>query len=282
MKSFTLETSADTAAYDYLSRLSPDRWAWEYLRRNEAFRADAALRGPEDISERKAPCADIRILRPRVSQALAERWGLAFMPSPGLNGFEADAVWSHYVFPDQFEVACTPRRPGEACDVFERGVMVCDVTHITDRHAREYLLVRRQGRVLQVRCTGMSLLSQEPARMKPQLASIDRYRKRLVIQNFAHRLYARSLKPAAARWTKTTQILRNGLIALDGQKAGLSQREIACLMHGHRLVAEGWGSDTSTLRASVRYLLRKAEALREGGYLTDLLDAPAIQGQRAA
>ena len=108
MKTFTLETNAETAAYDYLSRLSSDRWAWEYARRNDDLRDDAAHRSDDDISEKKADCADIRILRSRVPQTLAERWGLVFMPDPDLNGFEADAVWSHYVFPDQVEVNCTP------------------------------------------------------------------------------------------------------------------------------------------------------------------------------
>ena len=44
MKTFALETSAETAAYDYLSHLSADRWAWEYVRRNDDFRDDAESR----------------------------------------------------------------------------------------------------------------------------------------------------------------------------------------------------------------------------------------------
>ena len=58
MKTFTLETNAETAAYDYLSRLSSDRWAWEYARRNDDLRDDAAHRSDDDISEKKADCAD--------------------------------------------------------------------------------------------------------------------------------------------------------------------------------------------------------------------------------
>lgn len=34
MKTWILETDAFTAQYDYLSRLSDDRWAWEYARRS--------------------------------------------------------------------------------------------------------------------------------------------------------------------------------------------------------------------------------------------------------
>jgi hypothetical protein len=281
MKTFRLETNSETAAYDYLSRLSPDRWAWEYIRHNDDFRSDAAHRGKDDIAEKKADCADIRILRSRVSQTLAERWGLIFMPDPDLNGFEADAVWSHYVFPDQVEVNCTPRKPGQSCDIWERTVPVCQITHVTDRSAREYLLVRGNDCVVQVRCTGQTLLGLEPVRMKLQISDLASHKRKLKLQTAAFRLYGKGPNTSAARWTKTTQILRNGVIALDCLKAGMSQREIASLLHGPKTVAEDWGVDGSALRASVRYVIAKAEGLRDGGYMVELLGA-RLGGDRQA
>ena len=106
MKTFTLGTTAETERYDYLSRLSMDRWAWEFARRNTELLEDARTLAQDGVSEMKAPCENtrIRLLRPRTTQTLAERWGLVFMPDPKLNGFEADVVWSHYVFPHQVEV----------------------------------------------------------------------------------------------------------------------------------------------------------------------------------
>ena len=76
MKTFTLSSEGVLARYDYLSRLSPDRWAWEYARRNPDLRRDAEARSDDDVSEMKAPCADIRLLKPRNPQRLAHRWGL--------------------------------------------------------------------------------------------------------------------------------------------------------------------------------------------------------------
>lgn len=281
MKTFTLATSAETAPYDYLSRLSLDRWAWEYVRRNEDFRDDASNRVDADISEKKAECADIRILRSRVSQKIAERWGLVFMPSPELNGLKADAVWSHYVFPDQVEVNCTPRKPGQGCDIFERTTPHCSITHVTDSAAREYLLIRGNGCIVQVRCTGMSLLSLEPVRMKLQTSDMVAYERKHKLQREALRLYGKGPDTSAARWTKTTQILRNGVIALDCLKAGMSQREIASLLYGPATVAADWGVDGSALRAALRYVIRKAEGLRDGGYLVELLGA-RMGGDRQA
>jgi hypothetical protein len=281
MKTFTLATSADTAPYDYLSRLSLDRWAWEYARRNDDLRHDASGRSDSDISEKLAPCAPIRLLRSRVPQKLAERWGLVFMPDPGLNGINADAVWNHFVFPDQVEVNCTPRKPGQSCDIWDRTVHHCSITHVTDSAAREYLLIRGKGCIVQVRCTGTSHLSIEPVRMKMQTPNLIRLDRKLKVQKEALRIFGKGPDTSAARWTKTTQILRNGVIALDCLKDGMSQREIASLLYGPATVAADWGVDGSTLRASLRYVIRKAEGLRDGGYLVELLGA-RLGGDRQA
>ena len=272
MKTFTLNSDGVLGRYDYLSRLSPDRWAWEFLRRNRRFREDAATLKADNIADRYG-CSNIRILRPRATQTLAERWGLVFMPDPELGGFDAKAVWSHHVFPDQVEVNCTPRRPGQTCDIWERTVPHCEITHVTDWSAREYLLLRGKSCVVQVRCTGMSLLSIEPVRMKLQISDMEAYEQKLKVQKEALKLYGYGPDTSEALWTKTTQILRNGLIALDCQDVGMKQREIAAVIYGEGAVASDWADDCSTLRNQLRYVIRKAEGLRDGGYLVELLGA---------
>lgn len=272
MKTFTLQSDGVLARYDYLSWLSPDRWAWEYARRNKELRRDARTRQRGDISQREV-CCGIRVLRPRTTQTLAERWGLVFMPDPDLDGFQANAVWSHYVFPDQVEVNCTPRRPGQNCEIWDRTVPTCRITHITDRAAREYLLLRGKGCVVQVRCTGMSLMSIEPVRMKLQISDMDAYERRLKIQQEAMKVYGDGPDTSEPLWTKTTQILRNGLIALDCLDAGMKQRDIAALIYGEEIVENDWGDDCSSVRSQLRYVIKKAEGLRDGGYLVELLGA---------
>ena len=192
MKTFTLRSEGRLGHYDYLSALSPDRWAWEYLRRNHGFRCDASLIAEGNVSERCIPrFPSVRIIRPRVSQSLAERWGLVFMPDPEKSALEADAVWSHYVYPGQVEVNCTPRKPDQTCDIWERVNGTCTLTHVTDLSAREYLLARGKGFVIQIRCTGMSLLSIEPVRMKLQISDMAAIEKKLIAQkalaSIAHR-----------------------------------------------------------------------------------------------
>ncbi|MEX1250658.1 MAG: hypothetical protein WEA77_05615, partial [Hyphomonas sp.] len=191
-----------------------------------------AGRSDADISERMAPCAPIRLLRSRAHQKLAERWGLVFMSDPAINGIDPDAFWSHYVFPGEVEVNCRPLKPRQSFDIWDRTVPYCSFTHVTDSAAREYLLIRGKSCIAQVGCTGMSHLSIEPGRMKiktPDLFGIQRKQK---VQEEVRRLLGNGPDIHAARWTKTTQILRKSVIALDCIKAGISQREIASLLYG--------------------------------------------------
>jgi hypothetical protein len=55
------------------------------------------------------------------------------------------------------------------------------------------------------------------------------------------------------------------LQALDGALCGASQREIAVVLFGADLVAQKWHAD-GELRARIRYLIRRASTLMNGGY----------------
>ncbi|MEO0975636.1 MAG: DUF2285 domain-containing protein [Pseudomonadota bacterium] len=269
MKAYELKTGQELKKYNYLWRMSQDRWAWEYLRRNEDFRDDAALSSSEDISEKQAPCANIRLLRSRVPQKIAGRWGLVFMPDPNLNGIEADAVWLKTAFPDQVEVNCRPRSEGQSCDIWDRTIPHCDITHVTDRAQREFLLLRGNGCVAQVRCTGLSLLNLEPVRMKLQISDMEAYERKLKAQKDAMRIYGNDPDIETPLWTKRTQMLRDGLIALDCLALGMTHREIAIVLYGKEDVDSEWG--VTSMKSTTRYLVNKAKALRDGGYLVELL-----------
>ena len=60
-------------------------------------------------------------------------------------------------------------------------------------------------------------------------------------------------------------ITMQSLQALDGHLAGASERDIAIVIFGERMVKEKWHSD-SELRARVRYLIRRGRAMMNGGY----------------
>lgn len=69
-------------------------------------------------------------------------------------------------------------------------------------------------------------------------------------------------------------ITMQSLQALDGHLAGASERDIAIVIFGARMVMEKWNGD-SELRAKVRYLIRRGRNLMNGGYRSLLWGAAA-------
>ena len=73
-------------------------------------------------------------------------------------------------------------------------------------------------------------------------------------------------KTADAKWTTTLLRRRNALIALDGDAAGASYREIATVIFGDKDTTQSWRSLNNPLKDQVRRALRRGKALIAGGY----------------
>jgi len=279
MKTYTLNSDGVLKRYDYLWRMTPDRWAWEYLRRNEEFLGDATAFDRADISERTV-CHNIRILKSRVPQTSAERWGLIMMPDPSKNAIDADVVWNEKAFPDQVEINVIPRGGNNSCEIYDTSVALARISHFTDSIGREFLLTRGNGCVFQTRCHGISLLGMEQVRMKLQISDFESYNRKVKAQQEGMRVFGNDPEAETPKWTKRTHVLRDGLIALDSLKLGMSRREIAIILYGHDKIEAEWSS--GHLKDSVKYLVRKAEALRDGGYLIEMLGGHVGPDQAAA
>ena len=255
-------------AYNYLWRLQPDRWAWEYLRRNPDYRADAMSISPDDISELTV-CHNIRVYKSRVSQSRAEHWGMVMMVDPKLNAIDANVVWTKEAFPDQVAVDVVLRMPGETCDIYDTSVSLCQLSHFTDATGREYIITRGNGCLFQTRCNGVSLLAGVPVRMKLSISGLKAYNRKVQSYRDGMRVFGSDPDAESPRCTKRTQILRDGLIALDCLEIGLSHREIANVLYGSTRVEEGWNGPS--MRSSIRYLIKRATKLRDGGFREELI-----------
>lgn len=251
--------------YEYTARLSKSRWAWEFLRRNPDFREAASRHSPDEVSYRRA-CRSIMILRPRCDQAEASRWGLAFFPDPNLDGFEADVFWSEAIYPRAITVNVRPREIGEVDDIFERTTSVCQVRHLTDRMGREQILIKGDGCVVQVRCTGLSLMSLQPVRMHLDFGGFADADKKLKIFERARQVVDPGMEEEPLQWTRSNLALRNALIALDCLNAGLTHRDIAAVLYGWKRAEAGWDEPGTALRQEIIRLVRRGRHLRDGGY----------------
>lgn len=229
-----------TAAYLYTLHLDGPALAWEYLRRNTDYRQDW-------------------LHRRRRSEA-AQRWGLRLLEDPTLDARDAHPVW----FPDHEAVLqlypdCDP--PPDAVDfAFWRLPGIKHLTHDGKRL------------VLVLRWPGCSLRLAIAPGLDEGMAYAYAFRAGTHLQVLAaglHKLAATiDAMPVAATWPRPSRTALqelHTLQALDATLAGASLRGVAEGLFGADAVAADWHAD-SDLRARVRRLRRRGEALMRGGY----------------
>jgi hypothetical protein len=105
-----------------------------------------------------------------------------------------------------------------------------------------------------------------PSPTEPDAAVRVMTRVRSAMQGFA----ALSPERSPSRVTRAALVHLRALQALDGITAGASHRAIARVLFGADAVTRRWTAD-GELRAQVRYLVRRARALRDGGYRSLLM-----------
>jgi hypothetical protein len=257
--------------YEYTCRLSRSRWAWEFLRRNAEFRQATLWTDQSHISEKPA-CHGIRLLRPQCDQIDAEKFGLVFFPDIDANGYDADVFWIPALYARALTMQVVPRHPSERDDIFEQTINVCEVTHLTDRVGREYLMIRGHGHSIQVACSGLSLLSVEPVRMKLIIDNVSSMDETLKVIGRAQRILGKEDPNFSETWTRSSLAFRNALIALDAHEAGLTYFKTAAIIYGEERATEAWQSASRAMKDEMRRALARGRELRDGGY-RDLLTA---------
>jgi hypothetical protein len=267
----TVLSDVTLSEYDYTWTLSRSRWAWEFLRRNPDFRASATPDYRARISNRVA-CHGITILRPRSDQAEAEaeHWGLAIMPDPDLNAFEANVFWRASLYPREVSVQVVPRSETEIDHIFEKTIRHCKMVHMTDLAGREYLLLKGNGRVVQVGCSGLSLLSFEPVKVKFTIDTLGGFDNTLSTIDRATKLYETDFADSDPVWSRNGLAWRNAVIALDANSAGLNYFETACVIYGEERASKAWAGDSRAMKDEMKRALQRGRDLRDGGY-TQLL-----------
>ncbi|OJV54004.1 MAG: hypothetical protein BGO36_04650 [Burkholderiales bacterium 68-10] len=221
-----------TAAYLYILGLDMLALAWEYLRRHPDYRLDW-LRHHR---------------RPHAAQQAAQPWGLRLWEDPALDARDAHPAWlpGHEAVVQLYPDADPP--PDAA---------TFDFWHI---HGHKQLI--HDGRALAlIACSpgcclryvlapgledGMVVAYAQRGRGAPHVPD-------------APAPMARPRPPPAALLELHT------LQALDATLAGASLREVAEGLFGTDAVAADWHAD-GELRARVRRLVRRGNALMRGGY----------------
>lgn len=234
-----------TAAYLYILGLDMLALAWEYLRRHPDYRLDW-LRHHR---------------RPHTSHATAQGWGLRLWEDPALDARDAHPAWlpGHDAVVQLYPDADPP--PGAA---------VFDVWHIPGHKQLLHdgkglaLIARSPGRCLRYALApgledGMAVAYARRGRGAPHVPDTPAP-------------MARPRPPPAALLELHT------LQALDATLAGASLREVGEGLFGTDAIAADWHAD-GELRARVRRLVRRGNALMRGGYRRLARIDPAGKGR---
>ena len=225
-----------TAAYLYVLWLDALALAWEYLRRHPDYRLDW-------LRQHR---------RPQAAQQAAHRWGLRLLEDPALDARDAHPAWL----------------PGHA------GVVQLYPDADPPSDAVTFAFWRIPGhKQLLHDGKGLALIALRPGQCLRFVLAPGLEDGMAVA--YAHRggatAPARGHVPGAAladtkpRPTPAALLELHTLQALDATLAGASLREVAEGLFGADTVAADWHAD-GDLRARVRRLARRGDALMRGGY----------------
>jgi hypothetical protein len=241
----------DEAAYAPLLAADRSLHAWEWLRRDPAYRASARAGATDSIVGAGARQA-----------AAPEAWGLHAFEPPERRVPEARPVWTAAVHPF---VLVADVEPGAAVgDVFDRVRLAPLLSGIATGD-REHLLLSDGLRTIRIDLHGAAGCDGPALRYRlfgigSAEAPLLTLRRLLALHR--HGRFARALHRPEARARRWLLLLR----AADALAAGAGQREIAAVLLGRRAGEPLWRSRDPSLRSQAQRLVRGARLMAAGGW----------------
>ncbi|MCX5565816.1 DUF7011 domain-containing protein [Alcaligenes phenolicus] len=228
-----------SAAYLYVLHLDGPALAWEYLRRHPDYQQDWQSFHAQ----------------PSAGKQVAQHWGLRLLEDPALDARDAHPVW----FPDHDGVQLYP----------DADPLPDAVLFGLWRIPGDKQLVHDGKRlVLWLRWPGCRLHLAIAPGLEDGMAYVYAVRASATPHTqFPPALTDDAVPIALVRPRPALSVLLelHTLQALDATLAGASLRDVAHGLFGEQVAAGDWHAD-GALRARVRRLVRRGEALMRGGY----------------
>lgn len=182
--------------------------------------------------------------------------------SPGALVF-----WRAEAYPAVLRVQVEENSVPEADEPIRINRLKCVCRILVTADGQQHVVLLDRRRAIQLLCEG-PLAVRPNVNLVVMLESM-RYMnlKRATLRVFLS-IYKDSRPGRTLRRDAPSAInLRDTLMAIDGKRLGMSDREIAIALHGEDRVRAEWRSRSGPLRARVRRLVRNGEKLMDGGYL---------------
>lgn len=243
-------------AASYAPLLAADRafLAWEWLRRRADYK-EAARQWLAGAS-RSAECA---LPEPR-------HWGLHRYEPPHLATPRARPLWRKDIHPYVLRVDALDCVAPEDCLDLRRLQPFATILAAAD--GTEHVLLSDGVRGIRIDVVGGSIRS-GPVELRYRMSGIDSAEAPLLTLRRLLALcrrgcFSAALHPPEVRAARLILMLR----AYDAMLSGGSQREIAAILLSSEARGERWRVEAPTLRSRVQRLVRSAQAMAGGGYLS--------------
>ena len=253
------------AGYDRLLTLPLSAWGWEYARRNPDLIAAA------NSARRYAPVTTIKredgtVIRLKRRCPEAERFGLHYFPDPDQSAFDAVPFW----LPE----ACSGSL--DAAAEFEKSVRNRTPLRLDQLSGERHYLIapgRRPKLVIAAKGYAAQLAIEEGALPVPQavFVSLKLGAGQLVgknfgpVEEFASFCAGQAVQCRALRGLSPEK-LREAIIALDGELAGVPRRRIAAALYGEKRAAADWDNGDESMKKRVKRRVEKGFDLMNEGY----------------
>ncbi|HYX47146.1 MAG TPA: DUF2285 domain-containing protein [Sphingomicrobium sp.] len=232
---------SDAAAYAPLLEADRSLVAWEWLRRDPAYRAAADS-----------------------SRAPPGRFGLVAFEAPDAGVPDARPIWSACAHP--YVISARPSRAcASARDSFDVGALA-GLARIVADACREHLLLCDGFRSVRLDApngtfrSGAVELAFSMSGIMSAEAPLLALRRFLALAGSGR--FARSLHPREVRGRRWVLMLR----AWDAHRSGAGQREIAELLLSRTAGEPCWRSREPSIRSQAQRLVRCACSMAAGGY----------------
>jgi hypothetical protein len=255
-------TDASDAAWRAFDRSD---WAWEFLRRNPCYQVEARSAVPGYL-----PVMALRdgtvLLRLRRRYPGAERWGLYAFADPEQRARNTYVFWHPSVWRRIVRARCQ-LTPDEDMPALRLAEFHAERSAVIGIDGELVVTMKVPGACVGLAARGWHLITQ-PAGVTFEVPNFDELATQFECFQLLQELRdAKFRKVSRSPTTLGEQRLHHKLIALDGDLAGASYREIAVKIYGERIVAQSWSSTSRYLKDRIRRLVINGHKLMNGRYL---------------
>lgn len=252
----------DKGAYDYISTLNASELAWEFLRRNSRYESDFASQTASVVPPKTLPSGQMVWQKPAASPSAAH-WGLASFVDPSLSALEAPIQWLPGTGVAVLSATAVRASSHEEADL-DLPTLRGNGHIVLDDSGPQHVILNSTDTAIVLHVQGDRIVD-GPVDLTFHVPGVAFAARAGAWLTKLPRLLS---KPP--RWicdTPRRTQLRNALIALDGNRAGASYREVADFVFGKARSSAGWSKSNRALKDQVIRSVRRGRDLARGGYL---------------